>query len=178
VDSVIEGGFLLISSNRGYENDAFLEAFAVGVEHGIEVKLFGLVDEGRVVAQTTSPDRATDARLLTDLNDHSGRLRFIKKATPCSLVGKVGELDSVCDTLNSALRSHAGRDHAAVRLEGIAFSDPKRAGMISRIMAGPMAADLRTPEVVAYLYLGEEFLLAGLVKPLPVPGVENGPSLD
>ncbi len=175
---MIEGGFLLISSNRGYEGDAFLEAFAVGVEHDIEVKLFGVVDEGRVVAQTTNLDQAMDARFLSDLNDHSGKLRFIKKTTPCSLVGRLGELDLVCDTLNSALRSHAGRDRAAVRLEGIGFNDPKRAGIISRIMAGPMAADLRTPEVVAYLYLGKEFLLAGLTKPLPVLGVENGPSLD
>lgn len=175
---MIEGDFLLISSNRGYEVDAFLEAFAVGVEHGIEVRLFGLVDEGRVAAQITSPGRTADAGLLSDLNDHSGRLRFIKKATPCSLLGRTAELDLVCDMLNSALRSHVGRDHAAVRLEGIGFNDPRRAKVISRIMAGPMSADLRTPEVVVYLHLGKEFILAGLARPLSVLGVENGPPLD
>ena len=174
---MIEGGFLLISSNRGYEVDAFLEAFAVGVEHGIEVRLFGLVDEGRVVAQITNPGQTADAGLLSDLNDRNGRLRFIKKATPCSLLGRTVELDLVCDKLNSALRNHAGRDHTAVRLEGIGFNDPRRAEIISRIMAGAIAADLRTPEVVVYLYLGKEFLLAGFARPLSVLGVENRPSL-
>jgi len=175
---VIEGGFLLISSNRGYENDAFLEAFAVGVEHGIDVRLFGLVDEGRVVAQTTDLDQATEERLLADLNDRSGRLRFIKKITTCSLIGRLEELDSVCDKLNSALLVHPGRDHVAVKLEGIGFNDPRRMRLISRIMAGAVGADLRSPQVIAYVYLGKEFLLAGLTKSLPVLGVEDGPSLS
>ncbi len=174
---MIEGGFLLISSNRGYENDALLETFAVGVEHGIEVRLFGFVDEGRVVAQTADADQATDVRLLNDLNDRSGRLRYIKKATSCSMIGKLEELDQVCDALNSALLIHPSREHVAVKLEGIGFSDPRRTKMISRIMAGPVAADLRTPQVIAYVYLSKELLVAGLTKPLPVLGVEDCPSL-
>ena len=80
--------------------------------------------------------------------------------------------------MNSALLVYPGRDHVAVKVEGMGFNDPRRMRLISQIMAGAVSADLQSPQVIAYVYLGKKFLLAGLTRPLPVLGVEDGPSLS
>jgi len=170
---VIEGRFLLISSNRGYEVDAFLEAFAVGAERGATMELFGFLGGGRVVARLPDKERIEDGLLLKDLNDHGGRLRYVKKALGCSFVGRTAELDDACGAMNSLMRRRAKSKSAAVKIEGVGFSDPMRMQAISKIMDGIRTVDLRHPQVVAYLRISCGFFIAGVTDMSSVLGVED-----
>lgn len=170
---MIEGRFLLISSNKGYEVDAFLEAFAVGAEQGATMELFGFSGEGRIVARLSDKDQIDDELLLKDLNDRSGRLRYVKRALGCSFVGRTAELDDACKAMNSIMRRKAQSKSAAVKIEGVGFRDPMRMQVISKIMDGIRRVDLRHPRVVAYLRISCGFFIAGVIDMSPVLGVED-----
>jgi len=170
---VIEGRFLLISSNKGYEADAFLEAFAVGAERGATMELFGFLGEGRVVARLPDKDQINDELLLKDLNDRSGKLRYVKKAIGCSLVGRTAELEDACGAMNSIMRRKAESRSAAVRIEGVGFNDPMRMHVISKIMNEVRPVDLRHPRVVAHICISRDFFIAGVTDVSPVLGIED-----
>lgn len=158
---MIEGGFLLISSNRGYELDAFLEAFAVAAEHGLELELFGVVEDGRAVATLVHEDQAANASLLSELNEPSGGLRFVRRVTLCSMIGRLSDLDNACDVINGRLRRVGDSSRVAVKLEGISFRDPLRTRTISNVLRGLRNIDLRRPDILIYFYIGDRFFLAG-----------------
>jgi len=172
---VIEGKFLLLSSNKGYEFDAFLEAFSVATEHGVKVEFFGVVEEGRAVTEILEEGNSTSHELVRDLNDRSGLLRFVRRAVPCSFIGRANELGQACDLMNESLKAYKGKS-MAVRVEGASFNDPKRTRIISRVSSGIQEVDLKNPDVVAFVYLGVSHFLAGIRPSLSVLGVEDSAS--
>jgi len=170
---VIEGRFVLISSNKGYEFDAFLETFAVGTERGASIELFGLLAEGRILARIADGDPVNDESLLMDLNDRSGKLRFVKRAVACSIVGKTADLSDICAMMNATIKGQGGSRSVAVRTEGIGFSDPRRDQAIAKITDGIQRIDLRRPQVIAFLHVSGDFCVAGVTGLSSVLGVED-----
>lgn len=166
--------YLLVSSNRNYELDAFLEAFAACSEMSIKAELFAIIGEGRVLIALFCHEHIDIRRSIDQINARRNTMKYVKKAKIYSLVAKKDEMRDVIESLRSELISLARDAKIAISVDGIGLTASFGKDLICKILEGVQAqVDLENPNILVELFFFGDYFLIEPALPLSVPNVEH-----
>ncbi len=166
--------YLLVSSNRDYEIDAFLEVFAACSERSVKAELFGIIGEGRALLTLHSPMCIDVRRFIDEMMARKNSFRYLKKAKAYSMIAKSDELPEMIEKLRSDLNVLADDAKIAISIQGIGLTGHFEKDVISKILEGiRINVDLDNPNIlVGFFFFGDYFLMDPAL-PLSVPNIEH-----
>ncbi len=158
---LLSGKFLLLSSNKGYELDAFLEAFASCSDKGIKTRLMGIVKEGRALIVIIGAPNI-DLNVIADaINSERRSLKFVRKVRGYSMLCKRVELGPFLTKVNSDLRQMAPTTKVAVVVDGTEITDSLKEELIQRTLSGTnVVVDLDEPDISIEFFFFWDYFLA------------------